>query len=319
MAISLCSTVGQNTGGIDCDVNRGNPQVLIPGSASFAPADTVDSTTFEAAFRAKIKQSNGTADKLFPFPVIQGVTDQTEAATFGTLGYGLRVKLRRAKQGYEFDVLAGSALEKRMMAFDGKQVPFFILDDNVNYNMWGVQDGDGNFEGAMYLVGVEPRGWGDGQNAKTTKVTLSIVDARDWIENAAIAPTSFSANDLKGLNDVILVEAAAHASNVHYIKMYVPTAQLGNGLDITEQYGDDIADTALWGAFTGAGYATPLTITSVVYDATNKRLVFTFDSTAYTALAADATIKLVPDDVPTLDAADVTGIEPQFIILTKTA
>jgi hypothetical protein len=45
--------------------------------------------------------------------------------------------------------------------------------------------------------------------------------------------------------------------------------------------------------------------------------VFTFDSTAYTALAAGDKIKLVPDDVPTLNAANVTGIEPEFIILTK--
>jgi hypothetical protein len=72
MAISLCSTVGQNTGGIDCDVERGNPQVLIPGSASFSPSDYVDATTFEAAFTDKIKQANGTADKLFPFPCDSG-------------------------------------------------------------------------------------------------------------------------------------------------------------------------------------------------------------------------------------------------------
>jgi hypothetical protein len=105
----------------------------------------------------------------FPFPVIQGVNDKTEAAKYGTLGYGLQVKLMRSKPGYEFDVIAGSALEKRMMAFDGSIVPFFVLDDNVNYNMWGVQDSSGNFKGAKYLVGIEPRGWGDAQNAKVTK------------------------------------------------------------------------------------------------------------------------------------------------------
>lgn len=318
MAVSLCSTVGQNTGGIDCDVVRGNPQVLIPGSAIFDSTDYASSTTFEAAFTAKIKQSTGTSDKLFPFPVIQGVTDKTEAAKYGTLGYGLQIKLLRSKQGYEFDVLAGTALEKRLMAFDSKIIPFFILDDNTNYNMWGVQASNGDFSGAKYLVGVEPRGWGDAQNPKTTKITLSIVDSRDWVENAAVAPTSFSSTDLEGLNDVVLIEAAAHAANVHYIKTYVPTAQLGNGLDVTDQYGTELANAALWSAFTGVGYTTPLAITSVTYDATNKRLVFTFDSTAYTALSSGATIKLVADDVPTLDAADVTGVEVGFIILTKT-
>jgi hypothetical protein len=55
----------------------------------------------------------------------------------------------------------------------------------------------------------------------------------------------------------------------------------------------------------------------VSYDSANDRLVFTFDSTAYTALSAGATIKLIPAAVPVLDAADVTGIEVAFKILTK--
>jgi hypothetical protein len=319
MAISICSSVGANTGDIDCDIVRGNPLVLIPGSAEFDTNDTVDSTTFEAAFTAKINQAAGTSDKLFPFPVIQGVTDKTEAAKYGTLGYGLQVKLLRSKQGYEFDVLAGSALEKRLMAFDGKQVPFFILDDNTNYNLWGVQNSNVDFAGALYQVGVEPRGFGDGNSVKTTKITISIIDPRDFVENARVAPTSFAASDLKGLNDVTLAEAATHAANVHYIKMYVATAKLGNGEDVTAQFGSAIASASLWTAKTGTGYTTTLAITSVTYDSTNNRLVFTFDSTAYTALSTGATIKLIPDPVEDLFAADIVGIEPVFIILTKTA
>jgi hypothetical protein len=130
--------------------------------------------------------------------------------------------------------------------------------------------------------------------------------------------TSFAASDLKGFNDVKLVEPTAHAANVHYIKTYVPTTQLGNGLDITSDIGTALA-AAGWTAFTGATYSTSLAITSKTYDSTNKRLVFTFDSTAYTALATDAKIKLVPSDVPTLDAVGVTGVEIAFVILTKTA
>lgn len=317
MSISLCSQTGANTGGIDCDVTRGIPQVIIAGSKQFASSDYVDSDTFEAAFTAAIKQAAGTATKLFPFPVIQGNTAKTEAAKYATLGYGTQIKLLRSKPGYEFDVLAGSSLEKKLIAFDGKQVPLFILDDQSN--IWGVQDADGKFSGATYMVGVEPREFGDAQNAKTTKITISLVDSRDFIEYAAFMNTSFAASDLKGLNDVKLVEPAAHASNVHYIKTYVPTTQLGNGLDITEDLGANLASTSLWTAKTGTGYTVTLSITSITYDSTNKRLVFTFDSTAYTALATDATIKLIPDAVPDLDAADVTGVEIAFVILKKTA
>jgi hypothetical protein len=317
MAVSLCSQTGANTGGIDCDVTRGIPQVIIAGSKSFASADYVDSDTFEAAFSAAIKQAAGTASKLFPFPVIQGNTAKTEAAKYSTLGYGTQIKLLRSKPGYEFDVLAGSSLEKKLIAFDGKQVPLFILDDQSN--VWGVQDASGNFTGATYMVGVEPRDFGDAQNAKTTKITISLVDSRDFVEYAAFMNTSFAASDLKGLNDVKLVEPAAHAANVHYIKTYVPTTQLGNGLDITADLGTALGSGALWSAKTGATYGTALTITSVSYDSTNERLVVTFDSTAYTALSVGDKIKLIPAAVPALDAADVTGVEIAFVILTKTA
>lgn len=317
MAVSNCSIIGQNTGGVDCDFERGNPQVIIAGSAAFTPSETVDSTTFEAAFTSKIKQSTGVADKLFPFPVITGVTDKTEAAKYGSSGYGLQIKLLRSKAGYEFDVLAGTALEKRLMAFDGKQIPLFILDDNVGYNVWGVQDASGNFSGAIYQVGVEPRGHGDAQNPKFTKITISILNSRDFVENAAIAPSSFAAGDLKGLNDVTPKEAAAHASNVYYLKLYVPTAQIGNGLDITPSYGADISDVTLWSSKSGTTFSTSLPITSLTYDAALQRLVFTFDTTAFGLLSAGAKFKLSADDVPTLDAADVAGIEVAPIILTK--
>jgi hypothetical protein len=86
---------------------------------------------------------------------------------------------------------------------------------------------------------------------------------------------------------------------------------------ISRRLGSQPGSAPLWSAKTGATFTTPLTITSVTYDSTNKRLVFTFDSTAYTALSAAAKIKLIPADVPTLDAADVTYVEPAFVILTK--
>lgn len=316
MSVSNCSIVGKNTGDVKCDFTRGNPQVLIFGSKVFSPSETVDEDTYEAAMLDAINLSTGDSDKMFPLPVIQGVADQTEAAKYGTLGYGLKVKLQRSKPGYEFDILAGSALEKRIMAFDGKVIPVIVKDDNIGYNNWGAQDSAGNFFGADYLIGVEPRGFGDGNNPKTTKVTMSIVNSQDFVENAAIAPSSFSAGDLIGLNDVNLVEAAAHAANVYYIKLFVPTAQIGNGLDVTAQY-SAIFSASLWSAFTGTTFSTPLTLTSVTYDSTNKRGVVTLDNTAFTALSAGDKIKLVPDDVPDLNAANVTGIEPAFIILTK--
>lgn len=314
---SICGGVLNNTRGIDCDVTRGNPTMIIPGSAIFAPSAYASTATFQTNFQAKIKQSSTAIDKLFPFPVIQGTTDQTEAAKYGNSGYGLKVKLLRSKQAYEFQVLAGSTLEKKLIAADGKIIPLFIFDDQDN--LWGKKDTSLNFSGVNYLVGVEPRGFGDAQNAKFTTITISIVDAADFTENAAVADTSFSSSDLQGQLDAILSEVAAHSTNVYKIGAKVPTVVLGQSVDIhaIAAYASTLASSSMWVAKTGATFGTTMTITSVVDDPTDGGWTVTLDSTAYTALASGAQIKLNLVDVATLDAAGVTGIEGTYLILTK--
>lgn len=314
MAISLCGTVGRNTGEIDCDPVRGNPTKIMAGSSIFAAADYADSPTLKAAFINRLKRNAGDAEKLFPFPVIQGTSDKTVAAKEGSLGYGLTFKLLRGKPGYEFDVLAGSSLEKKLIAFDKKQIPLFIYDDSAQ--IWAKQDSAGNFIGVKYVVGVEPRPYGDAQNAKVTKITISIVDAQDFVENAVVFESDFTTSDLVGLKDVVLSEQAAHSSNVYKILMKIPTAILNGDINIYDTYGALIA-ALTFTAFTGATFGTSLAITSVAVDATNKCLTVTLDTTAFAALASGAKIKLVPPTVVTLDTANVTGVELGSIILTK--
>lgn len=313
---SICSSIGANTGAIDCDPTRGLPVQIIAGSAIFAPSDYATAAGFETAFLNKLVQPLGSADKLFPFPVIQGNSDKTTAAKMGTLGYGLQIKLLRSKAGYEFDVLAGSALEKKLIAFDGLIVPLFILDDKSK--MWGVLDSAKNFKGAKYLVGVEPKGFEDGTNTKTTKISISIIDSRDFIENAEFAGTSFNASDIVGLNDVTLT-AISNVSNVWKIGATIPTSNILSALNLASTYTTELAVSSLWVAGTGANFATPLAITSVAYDATLKAWTITFDSTAYTALAVPSNIQLSLADSVTLNTADVTGIEGSPVILVKSA
>jgi hypothetical protein len=311
---SICSSIGANTGAIDCDPTRGLPIQIIAGSASFSPSDYATAASFEAAFLAKLIEPAGSSDKLFPFPVIQANSDKTVAAKMATLGYGLQLKLLRSKAGYEFDVLAGSALEKKLIAFDGMVVPLFILDDKSK--MWGVVDSSSNFKGAKYLVGVEPKGFEDGANAKTTKITISIVDTRDFVENAEFAGTSFNASDIVGLNDVTL-NVISNVTNVYQIGATIATANILSTLNVAATYSTALASSALWVAGTGTNFATSLAITSVAYNAAVKGWTITFDSTAYTALAAGTKIQLALVDTTALNTADVTGIEGSPLIITK--
>lgn len=314
MALNLCGSTGDNTGEVDCDIIRGNPVKIAPGGATFSPSDYADQTTMDAAILGKLILPTGNSQKLYPFPVIQGTTDQTEAAKTGSLGYGLKIKLLRSKPGYEFDVLAGTALEKRLIAFDGQIVPLLILDDKSQFA--GVKDSNAIFKGANYLIGVEPRPYGDAQNPKTTKITISIVDTADFTENAYFYKTALASSNIVGLKNVILSEPQAHASNVYKVKMKIPTSLLNGDLDIWDDYGALIA-ALTFTAGTGTNYGTSLAITSVAADNTLKALTVTLDSTAFTALSAGAKIKLTPPTPATLDAADVTGVELFPIILTK--
>jgi hypothetical protein len=312
---SICSSIGSNTGAIDCDPSRGLPVQIIAGSASFSPTDYATAASFQTAFLNKLKEPAGSVDKLFPFPVIQANTDKTTAAKFATLGYGLQLKLLRSKPGYEFDVLCGSSLEKKLIAFDGLIMPVLVLDDKSK--MWGVLDKNQNFKGAKYLVSVEPKGFEDGNAAKTTKITIAIIDSRDFTENAEFAGTSFNASDIVGLNDVIPYQALAATTNVYHIGLKIPTSNILSFLNVAGTYTSALAVTNLWKAGTGANFATPLTITSVAYDAANLCWTVTFDSTTFTALASGTPIEVGLTDSLSLDTAGITGIEGTLLIITK--
>lgn len=314
---SICGQVAANVGTVDCDVVRGVPASLIVGSGSFLTSDYATSAGFKAAFLAKIKKANTASDKLFPFPVIQGTTDKTVAAKEGNLGYGLRVVLLRSKAGYEFDVLAGSSLEKKLMKFNNKTIPVYVFDDSSN--IWGVVNGAGTFSGAQYLLTVEPRGFGDGQNPKTTKISISIIDSKDFTENSKFASTDFSTSDLVGLLDAVLFQTAVNASNVYHIGAKVLTDALNSFVDVhaNSVYATGLAASANWVAKTGTTFATTLALTTVADDPTNGGWTVTFDTTAYAALASGAQIKLNFADPAVLDTAGISGIEGNYIIITK--
>lgn len=316
-AFSICGQVAANTGSVDCDVVRGVPSSIIVGSGSFTTSDYATSAGFKTAFLQKIKRANTASDKLFPFPVIQGTTDKTVAAKEGTLGYGLVVVLLRSKPGYQFDVLVGSSLEKKLMKFNNKTIPVYVFDDSSN--IWGTVDSVGTFKGALYLLTVEPRGFGDAQNAKTTTITISIIDSKDFTENSKFASTDFTTSDLTGLLDAILFSTAANATNVYHIGAKILTDALNSFVDVhaNSVYASGLAAAANWTAKTGATFATTLAITSVTDDPTNGGWTVTFDSTTYTALASGSQIKLNFADPGTLDTAGISGIEGNAIIITK--
>ena len=324
MAINLCSVIGGNTGGIDCDVKRAVPKKFAVGGKEFSSSEYADSATLQAALLAAMILPNGDSDKLYPFPEILQVGVETEADTTGGLALGPQRRLRKGRPAYVFSCEIGQYQYQKLLAFDGKTLPVFTFDDENN--LWGYRAAaDTNtvnvkpFKGEQAYITISGNGFKDGNSAEAgvAQIRIAFLSVDDFEKRSAFASLpNLSSGDLVGLKDVILSEPQAHASNVHKVAMKIANAKVAGDINIFDDYGTAIAALS-WTAFTGATFATSLTITSIAVDNTLKCLTVTFDSTAYTALSSGAKIKLVPPTAAVLDAADVTGIEIEFIILTK--
>jgi hypothetical protein len=324
MSINLCSVVGGNTGGVACDTKRKVPKKFLVGGKAFTSSEYADSATLQTAILAAINLPTGDANKLYPFPEVLEVAVNTEADTTGSLALGPVRRLRKGRPSYTYSVEIGHLQYQKLLAFDGKTVPVFTLDDASN--MWGYRavaaantPNTNTWKGEQAYVTISGNGFEDGANAATgvCTITVSYLSVDDFEKRGTYASLpDLAAGDMTGLLDVMLSEPQAHAANVYKIKMSIPLPKLASDLNIYDDYGAAIA-ALTFTAGTGTNYATPLVITSVAVDATLKALTVTFDSTAHTALPALTKIKLSPPTVSALVAASVTGIEIGYIIVSK--
>ena len=313
MALSLCAGIAANTGGIDCDVAPGVPAQFAVWSGKILPSTYNSADAIQVAFEQAALLPNSDANKLFMFPIIQEVADNTEANTEGTLGLGFKTIIREGRQAYTFKAFAGIAQVKNLRKFNNTTIPIIVFDSNNR--IWGASVAN-NFVGAKARVFVSGLKFANGQAIEegVVSITISFLDPKVSTDNAAFLEIS-NTSSMQGMNDVKLIEFAAHASNVYKIQAYVPTGEMGVGINLADTYAAALTVGA-WYAKTGVGYGTPLTITSVVASAPGWNV--TLDSTAYTALAAGATIKIGLVDPSVLNTTySVTGLEAIPIIVTK--
>jgi hypothetical protein len=324
MATNLCSVVGGNTGGVECDTKRKVPKKILVGGKAFSSTEYATASSLQTAILASINLPTGDADKLYPFPEIGEVAVNTEADTTGSLALGAVRRLRKGRPSYTYSVEIGQLQYQNLLAFDGKIVPVFTFDDANN--MWGYRavaaantPNTNPWRGEKAYVTISGNGFEDGANATTgvATITVSYLSVDDFEKRGTYASLpNLAAGDMEGLKDVMLSEPQAHSTNVYKIKMSIPMPKLASDLNIHDDYGSTIAGLT-WAAGTGANFGTTLDITSVAVDNTLKCLTVTFDSDDYSALTNGDEILLTPPNVSALVAAGVTGIEIGSIILTK--
>lgn len=316
MPANLCAQIGANTGEIACDKAKAVTKKLFIFNGSVPGVASMDNATFLAALVTKSKLSKLATEKIFPLPEVQDISNTSDANTEGTLGLGFKTILREGKPSFEYKFFAGNALLKQLRKFNNSTVRFVELD--TNSNLWGTTL-SGAFTGIsakMFFTGGKAA-TGAAVEEGVVTLRLSVLSTAEYTDNAVFMPITGNINDVVGLLDVDLSEVSAHVSNVYKIFVQAPTSQANLMINFYDDYSTLLANVAMWEAFTGNTFNTSLVITSVAADAANKAFTVTFDTTAFGALAVGAKIKLNLKAPNVLDAANITGIEGNAIILTK--
>lgn len=318
MSVSLCGSIGANTGGIQCDVSRGILKRLYISGGAISSSEYADATSLEAALIAASLLPKTDKDKIFPLPEVQDIADKSDANKEGSLNQGFKTVLLEGKPAYELKFFGGATLVKALRKFNNQTVRVLELD--ANGRLWGTFSGTDvvGFQAKLFFGGLKSA---TGQNVEEGVITMSLsfLDTSEYYDNAVYLDVSgVNMTNVEGLIDATLSEAAAHTANAYKIAVKVPTSQAGTSINLYDEFADELADASLWEAFTGATYSTSLTITSVAKDATLKAWTVTFDSTAFTALGSGKNIKLNLKAPALLDAGDVTGVEGVAIVVSTT-
>lgn len=309
---SLCQTIVANTGAIQCDTAPGIPQkVLIWNGSKLQSA--ISGPAFQTFLENSSKLSKSNGDKVFVLPVIQDVADNTEQDQTGSLNQGFVTRLRKGQWSYTFKFFCGVALAQQLSSFDNTTVRSLILDNKKLG--WGVKSGT-NFIGYSTRFQFTAPRFATGQNVEegVGTVTISFLDPSETDNSSAFGAVN-SSSGILGLLDVTLQEVAPKASNVYKVNGFIPTAKVGDpGISLSSMYSAELAVTTAWRAYVGN---TTLTITSVAANPTNGGWTFTFDATAFGALASGAQIRLTGAPPEYLDSIGVSQTEILDIILTK--
>lgn len=301
--ISFCGSTGKNTGGIDCDARLGNARMAFLGGAKFTVAEQASEATLKAAILDRINRANGDSEKLYPLPVINNVTNNTEANTEETLGDGTKRTLREGRPAYTFESgFVGFNQEAALMEFNNATIPAFVMDDTGK--LVGKIDNDGKFVGGKVQFFASPAGFGTYGAGTTTKMSFNWLNSRDLSSNAAFFETSFDTDDFEGLLDAEIARVAASAGNVHKLSAFIRNKSIGKDVNLYDQYPTELADVNLWPGTDATGAT--VVPTTVVADTVNKGFTITYPS-------AVVSVNLATPDV--LNAADVTGVEGIELVL----
>lgn len=303
----MCATLGGNTGRPDCDVRMGRIKyLLLTTSKEFTEADIASSESFQAALQAAMFLANSDPNKVFAFPEMRDVTDNTGDPATGTLADGYEEVLNEALPKYLLRGTPGVCVQQAMASFNGWPGKLFFVDENnILWYKTTTSDGAKAFScGYLYTNPPKPKGSGDVQTANT-RLTFGSID--EFKSNVGALKLEFSVGDLDNLQDVILTdEETENVSGSLNNTFLVGAKTRCEGTNIYSTY-STLLTAARWRAYEADG--TAISITSVTPVDVSSAWQIVLNSSAYNALA-DGTVFYIDLQPPTtLIANGIEGIE----------
>lgn len=314
--ISVCATLGGNLGTPACDVRMGRPKyILLTTSKVFTAANIASSEAFQAALTAALLLSKSDANKVYAFPGLRDITNNTGDPTLGTLADGYEEVLNEALPKYLLKSTPGTCVQQQMASFNGWPGKVFVID--ANGILWFQTTSSGGAAGFScgYLYTNPPAFKGSTDvNTANTRLTLGSID--EFKTNVGAIKLDFSVPALANIIDVVLDDRETENTSGALNNVFIIGGKTKcEGTDIYAAYSAALNNIARWRSYKADG--TVISITSVSINAGLLAWNVTINSASFSALSSGDVfyIDLATPDV--LHAAGVDGIEGNKLRFVK--
>jgi hypothetical protein len=280
------STSTLNTGTPLCDVIRDIPYglILLDGGVTFDSSDMATIASFVAALKTASRAARGA--RIFPIWALTNFEDKSKEPTKGALGNltNSEIQLVDAIPSFAFQHRKGEIFHQLLAKAEAGGFTLLIIDKK--YVVYGTKTSDNKLAGfslAEFKAQLPKFQTPQATSNYPFEVTLDSIT--EYKENLAFVQADSTVVGVSGIRDVVLTLESL-ASNVAKIKVM----GLG-GKNVGELYSTELAAATAWVA-TKRSDGSAFTITSVSWDATNKRFNVTLDTTMFTALASSAYVDI---------------------------
>lgn len=277
----LCATNYGNTGVGECfiDLDKLIGAIQVPPNFQIAQSDVPALLAF---FETKIHAAIGT--RVFPYPKLTNITDNTEDITINTTDYGDKIYVKDGFYDWTFRYLNGGVQLHQELAKNGGANKHFLFFDK-NSVLVGYKSG-------AYLKGIpvdqfRVLPWRPNTGAESALFNLRFIIDPVYLNggNLGFLKVDFNLLDLVGLQDVELTVLDQTAN--------VATVQVRSKISDVNLYGTfktSLLQTTAWRAFKSSGAAT--TVTGVADNPTDEAFNVTVNALAYAQEFDGASMKI---------------------------